>query len=66
MLVHRNVAADPATADVMVKLSTSRLLAAVIGDPSLPGLEISGDRAALQAFLGVLERTDSAFNIVTP
>ncbi|MBO0866555.1 MAG: MBL fold metallo-hydrolase, partial [Mycobacterium sp.] len=66
VLVHRNVPADPATADVTVKLSTSRLLAVAIGDLSSPGLDISGDRAALQAFLGVLDRPDPAFNIVTP
>jgi alkyl sulfatase BDS1-like metallo-beta-lactamase superfamily hydrolase len=66
VLVHRNVPADPATADVTVKLNTSRLLAVAMGDLNSPGLDISGDRAALQAFLGVLDRPDPAFNIVTP
>ncbi len=67
VLVHRNVSADPATADVTVTLdSTSRLLAAASGDLSSPGLDIAGEKAALQAFLGVLDRPDPAFNIVTP
>jgi len=29
-------------------------------------LEITGDQAALQAFLGVLDEPDQNFNIVTP
>jgi len=67
VLVHRNVPADPATADVTVRLdSTSRLLAVAFGDLGSPGLDVFGDRAALQAFLGVLDRPDPAFNIMTP
>ena len=31
-----------------------------------PGLELSGDQAALQKLLGVLDRPDPNFNIVTP
>ncbi len=31
-----------------------------------PGLEISGDQTALQQLLGVLDKPDPAFNIVTP
>ncbi|HYB39695.1 MAG TPA: alkyl sulfatase dimerization domain-containing protein [Mycobacterium sp.] len=67
VLVHRKVAADPTTADVTVNLDTKiRLLAVVIGDVSSPGLDVSGDEAALHAFLGVLDRPDPNFNIVTP
>ncbi len=37
-----------------------------MGDFTSPGLEISGDQAALQALLGVLDEPDQNFNIVTP
>ncbi|WP_196806443.1 alkyl/aryl-sulfatase [Mycobacterium simiae] len=67
VLVHRKVAADPATATVSIRLDDkSRLLATAMGDFDSPGLHISGDRAALQAFLGALERPNPNFNIVTP
>ncbi|KAA8963889.1 alkyl sulfatase dimerization domain-containing protein [Mycobacterium sp.] len=67
VLVHRNVPADPATADVTVTLAnTSRMLAVAFGDLDSPGLDVVGDRAALQAFFGVLDRPDPAFNIMTP
>ena len=67
VLVYRKLAADPATATVTVSLRTKmRLLAAVVGDVTSPGLEISGDATALQSFLGVLDQPDPAFNIVTP
>lgn len=67
VLVHRKVAADPATAMVSIRLDDkSRLLATAMGDFDSPGLHISGDRAALQAFLGALERPNPNFNIVTP
>jgi alkyl sulfatase BDS1-like metallo-beta-lactamase superfamily hydrolase len=67
VLVYRKVAADPATATVMVKLdSKSRLLAVSIGDFSSPGLEVSGDPSALQALLAALDQPDPSFNIVTP
>jgi alkyl sulfatase BDS1-like metallo-beta-lactamase superfamily hydrolase len=67
VLVHRNRPPDPATADVTVALrDTLRLLAVAGGDVTSPGLDISGDRAVLQVFLGVLDRPDPAFNIVTP
>lgn len=53
--------------DATVTVATKvRLLAAAMGDFSSPGLEVSGDAAALPAFLGVLDRPDPAFNIVTP
>jgi alkyl sulfatase BDS1-like metallo-beta-lactamase superfamily hydrolase len=37
-----------------------------MGDFTSPGLEISGDQTALQAFLGVLDEPDPKFNIITP
>jgi alkyl sulfatase BDS1-like metallo-beta-lactamase superfamily hydrolase len=67
VLVYRRVAADPATAAVTVKANSKlRLIAAAMGDFSSPGLEISGDQAALQAFLGALDEPDPNFNILTP
>jgi alkyl sulfatase BDS1-like metallo-beta-lactamase superfamily hydrolase len=67
VLVHRNVPADSETANVTVTVSNKmRLLAVVMGDAGSPGLDVSGDRSALQAFLAALDRPDPAFNIVTP
>jgi len=67
VLVYRKVAADSATATVAVKLNSKfRLLAVAIGDFTSPGLDISGDQTALQAFLGVLDEPDTSFNIITP
>jgi alkyl sulfatase BDS1-like metallo-beta-lactamase superfamily hydrolase len=67
VLVYRKAAADSATASVTVKLGSKfRLLAVAMGDVTSPGLEISGDQTALQAFLGVLDEPDQNFNIVTP
>ncbi len=67
VLVHRKVPADSATATVTVILNSKfRLLAVTLGDFTSPGLEISGDQTALQAFLGVLDRPNPNFNIVTP
>ncbi|MGA8546192.1 MAG: alkyl sulfatase dimerization domain-containing protein [Mycobacterium sp.] len=67
VLVSRETPADAATANVTVKLDNAlRLLTVAMGDVSSPGLEISGDQAALQQLLGVLDKPDPAFNIVTP
>lgn len=67
VLVHRKVATDPASATLTVKLDNKfRLLTASVGDFSSPGLELSGDSAALQALMGVLDAPDPGFNIVTP
>jgi alkyl sulfatase BDS1-like metallo-beta-lactamase superfamily hydrolase len=67
VLVHRKAEADPATANVTVKLDSKfRLLTVAMGDFTSPGLGITGDQAALQAFLGALDAPDPSFNIVTP
>jgi alkyl sulfatase BDS1-like metallo-beta-lactamase superfamily hydrolase len=67
VLVHRKVPADSATATVTINLSNKvRLLMVAMGDFTSPGLEITGDQAALQAFLGILDGPDQNFNIVTP
>ncbi len=67
VLVYRKAAADSATATVTVKLDSKvRLLMVAMGDFASPGLEITGDQEALQAFLGVLDEPDPNFNIVTP
>ncbi len=67
VLVHRRVPADPATAAANIKLDNAfRLLMLGMGDFTSPGFELSGDQAILQQFLGVLDRPDPSFNIVTP
>lgn len=67
VLVHRKAAPDPATASVTVKLAGKiRLLTLATGDFASAGLELSGDRGALQALLDVLDGPDPSFNIVTP
>ena len=67
VLVYRKRAADPATADATVTLDgTLRLLAAAAGDFTAPGLTVTGDGAALQSLLGVMDRPAPDFNIVTP
>jgi len=67
VLVHRQVPADSTTATVTIKLDNAfRLLTLAMGDFDSPGLKVSGDQTALQQFLGVLDRPDPAFNIVTP
>ncbi|MGE2720089.1 alkyl/aryl-sulfatase [Mycolicibacterium celeriflavum] len=67
VLVHRKVAADEGSAQATVKVATKlRLFALAAGDDSSPGLDISGDTGALQSLIGVLDRPDPAFDIVTP
>lgn len=67
VLVHREAAPDPATATVTVKLAGKiRLLTLAAGDFASAGLELSGDRGALQALVDVLDGPDPSFNIVTP
>jgi len=67
VLVHRNVPADPATATATLSLSNKlRLLTFAAGDATSPGFEITGDAAALGSLMGVLDRPDPDFAIVTP
>jgi alkyl sulfatase BDS1-like metallo-beta-lactamase superfamily hydrolase len=67
VLVSRQAHADPATADVTVNAKNAlRLVTLTMGDVGSAGLEISGDQTALQQLLGVLDKPDPAFNIVTP
>ncbi|MGU3654705.1 alkyl/aryl-sulfatase [Mycolicibacterium sp. A43C] len=67
VLVYRRVAADPATATATVTFATkARLLAFAAGDRDSPGVEFTGDAGALGTLLGVLDRPDPNFDIVTP
>lgn len=67
VLVHRRVAADPATATATVTFATkARLLAFAAGDRDSPGVEFTGDAGALGTLLGVLDRPDPNFDIITP
>lgn len=67
VLVYRKVPADAATAQATLTLATKlRLLTLAAGDNTSPGLEITGDADALLALVGVLDKPDPAFNIITP
>jgi len=67
VLVQRKRPADPSSASATVTFAAKmRLMAAAAGDFDSPGLEVTGDAGALQALLGVLDRPDPKFNIITP
>jgi len=67
VLVHRKTAAEPATAGVTLTLATkARLLTLAAGDFTAPGLAIDGDQQVLGSLVGVLDRPDPGFAIVTP
>jgi alkyl sulfatase BDS1-like metallo-beta-lactamase superfamily hydrolase len=67
VLVYRKRPADPESATATVTLAGKmRLLAAAAGDFTSPGLGISGDAGALQALMGVLDKPDPDFSIITP
>ena len=67
VLVYRKVPADDVTAQVTLKLATKpRLLQLLAGDFTAPGFEVVGDADALTSLLGVLDKPDPAFNIITP
>jgi alkyl sulfatase BDS1-like metallo-beta-lactamase superfamily hydrolase len=67
VLVHRRVAADPATAGATVTLASKlRLLAFAAGDVTSPGVDVTGDVSALPALLGVLDKPNPGFDIITP
>ncbi|MDX1889614.1 alkyl/aryl-sulfatase [Mycolicibacterium sp. 050158] len=67
VLVYRRVPADAATATATVTLANKlRLLAFAGGDTTSPGLDVTGDAGALTALLGVLDKPNPDFAIVTP
>lgn len=67
VLVHRRVAGDPVTADATVTLASKlRLLTFAAGDVTSPGVEVIGDVTALPALLGVLDKPNPGFDIITP
>ncbi len=67
VLVYRKRPVDPDSATATVTVAAKmRLLAAAAGDFSSPGLEVSGDPAALQTLMGVLDKPHPDFSIITP
>jgi alkyl sulfatase BDS1-like metallo-beta-lactamase superfamily hydrolase len=67
VLVYRKVAADASTATATVTLANKlRLLMFAAGDTASPGLDVTGDADALPALMGVLDKPDPSFDIVTP
>jgi len=67
VLVYRKRDADPSTAQATVTLATGlRLIAAAAGDLTSAGLSVSGDQSTLAALMGVLDKPEPAFDIVTP
>ena len=67
VLVHRKAARRPGDRDRYGEAGQQVSAARVaMGDFTSPGLELSGDQAALQSLLGVLDGPDPNFNIVTP
>ena len=54
------------TADATLTLTKTRLIGLLGGDTSSPGIDTTGDTNVLPSLLGVLEKGDPAFNIVTP
>ncbi|HPY24812.1 MAG TPA: alkyl sulfatase dimerization domain-containing protein [Mycobacterium sp.] len=67
VLVYRERDADASTAQATVTLANGlRLIAAAAGDLTSAGLSVSGDQSALAALMGVLDKPDPGFNIITP
>ena len=67
VLVYRKVPADEDTAHATLRLDSKlRLISLLGGDVDSPGLQITGDAAALESLTSVLDRPDPAFDIVTP
>jgi alkyl sulfatase BDS1-like metallo-beta-lactamase superfamily hydrolase len=65
VLIHRKRDAT-GDADVSLTLTKPRLIALAGGDLTGEGLQITGDEGSLRALLGVLDRGDPDFAIVTP
>jgi alkyl sulfatase BDS1-like metallo-beta-lactamase superfamily hydrolase len=67
VLVHRRTGADAGTAHATIRLANKlRLLAFAAGDTASPGIEVDGDADALPSIMGVLDRPDPNFAIITP
>ncbi len=67
VLVYRRRDAEESTATATVTVAGKmRLMTAAMGDFDSPGLEVLGDAGALRALMGVLDKPDPAFNIITP
>ena len=67
VLVYRKVDADDRTAQATIRLATKvRLLSLAAGDATSPGVEIAGDSGVLEQLVGVLDKPDPGFDIVTP
>jgi len=67
VLVYRKTSADPQTATASVTVvSKLRLLTFATGDTASQGVQIAGDATAMASLLGVLDRPDPNFAIVTP
>lgn len=58
--------ADASSADATITTTKPRMIALVGGDLASPGLDVAGDAGVLQTLLGVLDRGDPSFAIVTP
>ncbi|HKH55777.1 MAG TPA: alkyl sulfatase dimerization domain-containing protein [Propionibacteriaceae bacterium] len=65
VLIHRERPADD-TAGATLRLTKRRLVGVLAGDLAGPGIDIAGDPGILQSLMGVMERGDPSFNIVTP
>lgn len=66
VLVYLEKPADPSTAQASLTLTKARLLALIGGDSEGPGVETSGDAAALGKLISVLVAGDPGFEIVLP
>ena len=65
VLIYINRPAENAV-DATLTLTKNRMLGLLAGDTSCPGIDITGDVDVLQSLLGVLEKGNPSFNIVTP
>ena len=54
------------TAQATLSLTKGRMIALAGGDTGSPGIEAGGDSGVLTSLLGVLDKGDPSFNIITP
>ena len=54
------------TAQATLSLTKDRMIALAGGDTGSPGIEVGGDSGVLTSLLGVLDKGDPSFNIITP